>query len=196
MRERIRKAPEAEEFKPCTKQDCRYRAPEGSRNNCDYIAITGRSRIGQHPVGQRSPHKCRLYDPGVRECVPIDSGAALPGSMPNAKPRRVQPKNRDWSVARKLHDAGAKRTEIARAMHCSLKVVDNWIKREGLTKPPIDWDKAWAMWAEGMTIEKMAKALGCSTTAVKNWARREGLTRAAKNATGAKTSDVKSGHGT
>ena len=195
MRERMRKAPESEEFKPCKKLDCRYRAPDGDRHNCDYIAITGRSRIGQHPVGQRSPHKCRLYDPGERECVPIDSGAALEGSLPNPKPKRHRAPARDWSIARKLHDAGAKRAEIARAMHCSLKVIDNWIKREGLAKPAIQWEKAWGMWADGMTIEKMAKALGCSETAVKNWARREGLTRAARSATDAKASGGKSGHG-
>lgn len=50
----------------CPHKDCLYRAPKRYKGslysyNCEYLIITGKSRIKQHPPNKQDPADCELY---------------------------------------------------------------------------------------------------------------------------------------
>lgn len=60
--ELVKKAqPSLCDYAPCKHRDCVYRAKKGGLHQCDYITITGRSRIAQHDPRHDSPAECELY---------------------------------------------------------------------------------------------------------------------------------------
>lgn len=57
---------EAPEMRRCTRKDCIYRCrmhtETGYSYACDYLYMTGKSRIAQHPPDRRDPADCTLYE--------------------------------------------------------------------------------------------------------------------------------------
>lgn len=105
--------------RPCVHPDCKYRAQITTDiDGCGYLLITGTSRSAQHPPHKRSPHLCKLYEPGNRVAVPAD-----------IQPQRgkVGRKNKyDWSLARKMREEGQSNEAISYALGCSRKLVSNY----------------------------------------------------------------------
>lgn len=64
MSHTILKATVGDEYKPCRHKDCRFRTNFRDFHRCNYMALTGRSRIAQHSPDEQSPDKCRLYEKG------------------------------------------------------------------------------------------------------------------------------------
>lgn len=61
---------DAPEMRRCTRKDCIYRCRMHTETGysyaygCDYLYMTGKSRIAQHPPDRRDPADCTLYEKG------------------------------------------------------------------------------------------------------------------------------------
>ena len=51
----------------CNHFDCKYRAGKNDDVGCNYMLITGHSRIKGLPPDRRDPELCDKYEPGPRE---------------------------------------------------------------------------------------------------------------------------------
>lgn len=112
----------------CWRKGCRYwRDPrEHASHSCDYMMLTGRSRIKQIPDPKlRSDFsRCPLFERGSRK------------RLKKAKHEHAAPSNTkyDWDKAREMYDAGATDREIFTALGCSRKTVQYW-RRKNELKP-------------------------------------------------------------
>lgn len=109
----------------CTRADCLYHKKAKKNSNdhsCDYLVMTGRSRIAQIPdqAQRRNWAACPCYKSGQR------SRAMRPTMEVNASRQRY-----DWALGTMLYRAGASDAEIARALGCSRSGVKWWRRRMG-----------------------------------------------------------------
>lgn len=65
----IKSSTPGDEYKPCTRKSCMYHMRSGAFHGCNYITITGKSRIAQHGPDEQSPHKCKLYQKGKHKRI-------------------------------------------------------------------------------------------------------------------------------
>lgn len=113
----------------CYKTRCRYnQGPEHKDGSCNYCLVTGRSRIAQHPEGERLPKYCRLYAPGDKLRMTPEKIAVLPRS--GETPTHSFPKY-DWAEAEILYRHGARDAEIAEKLECSIQAVRYWRRVRG-----------------------------------------------------------------
>lgn len=64
--ELVKKAePCLDPYAPCEHTDCIYRAAPRSFHGCNFMEITGKSRIALHDPTENSPAHCRLYTPSA-----------------------------------------------------------------------------------------------------------------------------------
>lgn len=105
----------------CPRKGCMYhRELQHVRDNsCDYLMITGRSRIAQIPEKEqrRNWEACPCYET-TRKLVRRGPG--------------MHPYTYDWSLGTRLYREGATDQEIAEALGCSLGNVGYWRRRQGL----------------------------------------------------------------
>ncbi len=108
----------------CWRRSCIYWKEPGKYggNSCDYMQITGHSKIAQIPDKKlrRDYRHCPVYDnrkPAPKERIPSE---------------RAQSKY-DWSKGRELYNGGATDREIAEALGCSREAVKWWRRRNRLT---------------------------------------------------------------
>lgn len=102
----------------CWRRGCKYwRDPSANPgHSCDYMMLTGRSRIKQIP----DPHvrknfsRCPLFEAGKRK------------RLKTAKPIVPSRTKYDWDKARVLYDAGATDREIFETIGCTQKNVQWW----------------------------------------------------------------------
>ncbi len=111
--------------KTCTRKSCRYWSSPGTGigNNCDYMTLTGKSRIAQIPDRKmRSDFdRCPLYEKGKRPKLgPVKFGD-------------VRTKY-DWALGAQMYKAGATDREIAEALGCTRENVKYWRRNHKL--PP------------------------------------------------------------
>lgn len=105
----------------CPRKGCMYhRELQHVRDNsCDYMMLTGRSRIAQIP------------DKAQRR-----NWAACPCYETKTKARRygpgVHPYTYDWALGTRLYRAGATDREIAEALGCSRGNVEYWRRKRKL----------------------------------------------------------------
>lgn len=70
--------PKCPEMKPCGRKDCIFRAAEAQPNNCNYLLITGHSRIKGLPVEERDPAYCKKYRKGHRKLIDAKAHLEMP----------------------------------------------------------------------------------------------------------------------
>ena len=115
----------------CAKTNCIYRAVPTSENGCDYITITGRSRIKDLPPDKQDPADCPYYVPGTTEGKPVIPAClkpATPVAAASYMPRTRQPY--DWALCDKLEAQGLSRREVARALGCTESAVRHYHERK------------------------------------------------------------------
>lgn len=153
----------------CQRMDCIYRnqAERGVwAHGCDYLRITGRSRIKGLPDRLQLPCNCPRYIPDGTNPVEILT-------------RNYQ----DDALA--LYKAGATDREIEAALEKPRGWACRWRHR---VQPPLpvnrdrmgtgeryDWAAARRLYDEGACDQEIMELLGCSQTTVYNWREREGL---------------------
>ncbi|MBR5342579.1 MAG: hypothetical protein IK149_01635 [Oscillospiraceae bacterium] len=107
----------------CWRRSCKYwRDPTANAfHSCDYMMLTGRSRIKQieDPRLRKDYGRCPLFEPGKRP-----------------KLRKVKPGLRgtkyNWAVGMALYRSGATDREIAEELGCSRKAVQWWRRNHKL----------------------------------------------------------------
>lgn len=107
----------------CTRKSCRYWADHryNTANSCDYLMLTGKSRIAQIPdkAMRRNFDACPCYERGKKD----RTRPLLPFEMQTTY---------NWSLGRKLYNAGASDRKIAAALGCSRAAVRYWRGRHKL----------------------------------------------------------------
>lgn len=153
----------------CQRMDCIYRNQEERgvwAHGCDYLRITGRSRIKGLPDRLQLPCNCARYIPSETNPVEILT--------------------RDCKAeALALYRAGATDREIDHALEKPRGWACRWRHR---VQPPLpvnrdrmgtgeryDWAAARRFYDEGACDQEIMELLGCSQTTVYNWREREGL---------------------
>ena len=151
----------------CRHPDCIYRnqAKEGVwAHSCDYLRITGKSRIKGLPDRRQLPCNCPHYIPD------------------GTSPVEILTRNKE-DEALALYNAGATDREIEEALGRRRGWACQWRHKRNL---PVnrdqmgggmryDWDAARKLYDEGACDKEIMRLLGCSQTAVYQWRAREGL---------------------
>ncbi len=151
----------------CVHPECIYRAAgHGTAGACDYLTVTGKSRIKGLPPKLQLPCNCPYY-------------------IPDGTEREREPeKEKSWQEkAAALHRAGATDREIAAALDLKKDTVRVWRYRHGLPVnrdrmgdgEHFDWTKARELYDEGACDTEIMELLGCSRSTVYKWRDREGL---------------------
>ena len=147
----------------CRHPDCIYRATRTNEKgsykggNCNYLTMTGRSRIKGEPGRLSLPCFCTEY-------------------VPSGQPPQKQ--KADWKdKALDLYNAGATDREIAEALGVKRDSVCAWRHRVGLPLhrdrmgpvTTIDWKRARELHRQGLNDREIAEAIGCGVNAVWRW---------------------------
>ena len=145
-------------FEPwrCRHPDCKYHTEKGAHNGCDYMSITGHSRIKGLSEEEAWPCNCKQYKPR--------DGKERPAA--GEKP---------WHAAcLRLHEAGRTAREIGTALNMCPTTIRAFLKRMGL-KPNrndmkiFDWELAMQLYLAGAPDRAIARGIGCSTASVRQW---------------------------
>ena len=145
-------------FEPwrCRHPDCEYHTERGAHNGCDYMSITGHSRIKGLSEEEAWPCNCKQYKPR--------DGKERPAA--GEKP---------WHAAcLRLHEAGRTAREIGTALNMCPTTIRAFLKRMGL-KPNrndmkiFDWELAMQLYLAGAPDRAIARGIGCSTESVRKW---------------------------
>lgn len=178
----------------CKHPDCRYRNKEEGRLGyafkCNYLSITGRSRIAQLPEELRDPAKCPLYDPGPkehrREKIIIEHKQTSTSTAANrVKPIQDHKPNpaplKPWQEeALKLHSQGLNNGEIVAALGVKQTTLAQFLTRRGLKRNKtirvfIDWEQGKRLWESGATDKEVAEALGCGISTANHFRKKHGI---------------------
>lgn len=114
-------------MKHCKRVNCIYRAPKGAPNGCDYITVTGKSRIKGVPPERQDPAYCTHYVPSRHKGHPAFSDS--PSRPIKDELRKFDRCVFDWDLALKMEQENASRREIALALGCTVDAVAAWRKR-------------------------------------------------------------------
>ena len=146
------------EAEQCRHSDCIYHTGKGAENGCNYILMTGKSRIGGLPWRLTLPCHCPRYVPD--------------GTSP------VEIVYTDWrDEALRLYRAGATDREIADALGLLYNRVNRWRRESRLPRnadkrgPEVrfDWTRAEDLYRHGASDSDIARALGCCVSTVWRW---------------------------
>lgn len=153
-------------FEPwrCRHPDCKYHAEKVAHNGCDYLTITGHSRIKGLSEEEAWPCNCKKYKPR--------DGKEKPAVGEREKP---------WHAAcLRLHEAGRTAREIGTELNMRPETIRAFLKRMGLkpNRPDFkiyDWGLAMRMYQRGAPDGVIAIAIGCSVESVRQWRNKQGL---------------------
>ncbi len=149
----------------CIRPDCIYRCHSASgRNQCDYLTITGKSRIKGLPPKLQLPCNCPRYEPDGTEQAPV-----------------VWDDWRERALA--LYLDGATDRQIEAELRLKKGAVCAWRHRNRLPLHPdtrgsgekYDWKRARALYDAGACDVEIMQAIGCSQGAVVSWRSRNRL---------------------
>lgn len=161
----------------CKRYSCKYHAPPGAWNNCDYALKTGTCKIIRVPRELMESGKCPLYEPAQGEKHVVQTSIKR---KPSSAAKRIESKY-DWHQARKMWETGSMDREIAEKLGCAVNTVSAWRKkndlssRHGKRASVIDWEKGMKLYSEGKSDGKIAEALGCAKVSVRHWRTNKGL---------------------
>lgn len=110
---------------------CAFRAEEHRIFRCNYVYLTGHTRMAE------PPEKCTYFRKGKRLESPketerfLASGAKFAGTR-TRRPGAGAKAKYDWSIAWTLYGQGKNDGEISRVMGVASNTVTSWRRREGL----------------------------------------------------------------
>lgn len=150
----------------CRHPDCAYRNHSNpiQQGRCNYMAITGRSRIKGLPPELQKPCNCPYYE--------------TDGSRKQRPQAELPPTPDVWKLALMLYETGATDREIAEELGINKKT---WMCRRWKvyklpanpdrrgSAPRFDWAMAERLYKEGLSDVQIARRLGCSTASVWHW---------------------------
>lgn len=114
----------------CHRRDCRYynEPHKGAPFSCDYLGMTGKSRIAQIPKEERLDFSCcPCYEHTERS----QNGCT--------EDQYEQKAAYDWQEGRRLYKLGKSDGEIAAALGCARSTVRYWRRRMHLSAN--SWEK-------------------------------------------------------
>ncbi len=183
----------------CERTDCRYYNPRTETGACNYMMITGKSKIVQLSIEERKHGKCHLYDP--TDTSPAPDGAPPPRGegfrakdhkyapepgkparakqTPNALPTRPVERERSRRM-RELYEQGLNDCEIAEAMGITSASVWYWRSHRGLVSHRVLQSKDLAermreLYERGLNDVEIACGAGCMRKTVMTWRAKNGL---------------------
>ena len=154
----------------CNREDCAFRAIDQYEvHRCNYFFLTGKSRIAQHPPGQRAPSQCRLY-------------------VPRGQEKKVrQTRNTSdpiWgSMVRTLNAQGKNDTEIGQIIGIEPWIIGAFRRRNGIPgirgsygkRRSFDEEKALALYKNGKRDSEIAEGVHVSRQTIASWRNDLGL---------------------
>lgn len=164
----------------CIHPDCRFRNIPSSdnttlqvSNGCNYMLVTGKSRIAQLPPDLRDPARCPLYDPG---------GNVKPKPVFNVRPPRPRVP-REWEAkALELYKSGHNDIQIADMLGIKSHNVADFRRRRGLPRVKqtfhrftFNQDKAMELYRSGRSDKEIGDAVCVSRSTIGKWRQDRGL---------------------
>lgn len=189
------------ERKSCTRA-CKYRACVERGGGCDYLGMTGKSRLKAvyDLLGvERLPDEQILKEPLLRSknCPVFEprpkgfvkqgpKNIALPGTRPKKKeePRKAHNKGAfsfNTAAALRGYQEGLNDVEIAERVGTRRSNIYWWRKVNGLKanceqhKQTFSEEEANRLYEDGLSDKKIGKALGVSDETIYKWRKRRGL---------------------
>ena len=167
----------------CERTDCRYYNPRTELGACNYMMITGKSKIAQLSAEERKRGDCHLYDPApVAEAPPEtvrakDHKYGYEAAKAAVKPRAESERSRRM---RELYEQGLNDCEIAEAMGITSASVWWWRSHRGLVSHRVLQSKDLAeriraLYDRGLNDVEIACSAGCMRKTVMTWRAKNGL---------------------
>lgn len=154
----------------CRRPDCAFRARDvGHVYGCNYFFLTGKSRIAQHPEGQRAPAQCKLYIKRGSEKVVVE----------NRRPNEPV-----WTtLALSMYKQGETDEQIASVLGLKAWQIAHWRKKNNLSRVrggygrprSFDEQKAAELHKQGKTDSEIAAAVNVSRQTISSWRNELGL---------------------
>lgn len=159
---------------------CRYQSGELGviGLHCNYLLITGRTRLGQMTPEQRREAKisgaCLFKERGPQATVIQTPMGGY--QIERIKPRRIR---YDRDIFRKLWEQGLSDSQMAKEVGCAKETVIKWRQEEGLpfneAHVHVDREKMLALYQQGLNDGEIGRELGCAPQTVKHWRNKKGL---------------------
>ena len=139
---------------PCTRIFCRYHAEPTKPYKCNYMAVTGVTKLGQMPPNTKySVEDCPFYKSGKRQSAP--KGEALTGVNPLEVLRQIETlKSED---VEQLYNLNLADSDIARMLNVLPQAIEKFRRMKGLIRDAamsgrirkINWDEVNTMIKDG-----------------------------------------------
>lgn len=139
---------------PCDRISCRYHADATKPYRCNYMAVTGVSKLGQMPPNQTySVENCPFYKSGKRQAAP--KGEAVIGANPFEISRQLDTlKHED---VEQLYNLNLSDADIAVLLDVLPQTIEKFRRLKGLVRAAtmsgrirrINWDEVDTMINEG-----------------------------------------------
>lgn len=161
----------------CKKVDCIYRMPVSATHGCNYMFVTGESKLGNMPKGEKyKVDTCPYYQCGVRVRATKESPLATPNNVRVRTGIRTLKAREADAIA--MYESGMNDIDIAKAFGVSRITIASWRKKRFLTaqrKKSIDWESIEKALKNGDSIENIASAFDVEKVAVEIYAERRKL---------------------
>ena len=119
-----------------------YRMPESADFGCNYYFVTGETKTGNMPYGEKyKVDTCQYYQCGVRVRAARESPLATPNNLVVLTGLRTLRKNDDKVY--EMYESGMNDIDIGKAFGVSASTIARWRKRKGLRakkQKSINWD--------------------------------------------------------
>lgn len=139
---------------PCTRKSCCYHTEVNKTHGCNYIFVTGLSKLGQMPIGEKySIENCPFYKKGKR--LSATKNSAVP--TPESKDIAIEAFELDRVAAEELYNCNLCDYDIAMLLGVSPFTIAKWRRQKGLIRSMsksggirrVNWGEVDSMLAEG-----------------------------------------------
>lgn len=180
---------------------CQYRGDQSRGCNCDYMSVTGHSRLkaiykilgveelnpeelAEEPLVR--PENCPVYEKRRRgQAKKKQRPIVLPGTRPKKEktPRKAYNKgvfSFDTEKAKALYLQGLNDLQIGQGVGTGRPNIYHWRKVNGLKAnsqkgATFSEEEAHSLYEDGLSDKKIGKALGVSDETIYKWRKRRGL---------------------
>jgi len=146
----------------CEKRDCMYFFSGHGGGSCNYMTLTGQTKLGQIPRGQKySVENCQFYEKGKQRRYIVDP----PMSKANPVEIVTACMKIDSTLAMKLYDLNLCDDDMAMFLNSLPRAVSRWRKQHGLIRPRnvvikrISWGLIDEMIEKGLSDEEIVKKI-------------------------------------
>ena len=158
----------------CKRTECIFHMPPSAEHGCNYIFVTGDSKLGSMPYGQKyTVDTCPYYQSGFRVKATKESPCPTPQNVRVREGLKTL-RARDDDAMR-MYDSGLNDIDIAKAFGVSVGTIARWRMRKGLKskkKKSVDWEGVEKSLKDGFSRNAVAKLFDVEITAVEIYAER------------------------